>query len=62
MGTSRRCDGLGVFAGLDEFLSILVGDLFSMLGFHLGLFLVVCLLCILKDIDEMFSLLMSVCM
>jgi hypothetical protein len=59
---SRRGNGLGFFACLDKFLSVLVSDLFLMFGFHLSLLVTVCLLGIFEDVDEMFSLLMSVCM
>jgi len=57
---SRRGKGLGVFAGLNKSLGVLVSDLFLVLGFHLRLFLAVCLLSIFEDVDKMFSLLMSV--
>jgi hypothetical protein len=59
---SRGGYGLGFFAGLDELLGILVGDSFLMDGSHLSLLLVVRIFGIFEDIDEMFTLLMSVCM
>lgn len=57
---ARGGNGLGFFAGFDESLGILVRDLFLVLGFHLSLLLIICLLCIFEDINEMFSLLFEV--
>jgi hypothetical protein len=53
---SRRGNGLGFFAGLDEFLGVLVCDSFLMVGSHLSLLLIVRILRIFEDIDEMFTL------
>lgn len=55
-------DGLGFFADLDESLGVLVCDSFLVLALHLGFLLVVCIFGIFEDVDEMFSLFMSVCM